>query len=122
MDIVTISGLEVKTIIGIFDWERENKQAISIDLEMATDIFLAAKSDSIDDALDYKAVSDRLRSFIENSEFQLIETLAENITRIVQEEFSVPWVKLRLTKPDAIPDAVVGLIIERGDKSGKGIV
>lgn len=120
LDIVYIRDLNIQTIIGIFPWERENKQTICIDLEMATDISRAVKSEKIEDALDYKAVSDRLRSFVENSEFQLIETLAEKIISIVQNEFSVPWVRLSLAKPDAIPDAKVGLILERGDLSRGG--
>jgi 7,8-dihydroneopterin aldolase/epimerase/oxygenase len=116
MDIVTIKNFEVNAIIGIFEWERENRQKLCLDLEMATDISSAASSDNIEDALDYKAVTDRLRGFIEDSDFQLIETLAEKITSIVQKEFNVPWVRLHLSKPDAIADSDVGLIIERGEK------
>ncbi len=56
MDIVYIKGLEVKTVIGIYDWEKEIKQKITIDLKMASDIKKAAETDEIGDALDYKAV------------------------------------------------------------------
>ena len=59
MDIVYIRELEVKTIIGIYDWEREQKQVISINLEMGADIRAAAKTDSIENALDYKAITNR---------------------------------------------------------------
>ena len=67
MDIVYIRELEVKTIIGIYDWEREQKQVVSINLEMASDICKAAESDSIEHALDYKSVAKRLIDFVENS-------------------------------------------------------
>ena len=77
MDIVYIRDLKVDTVIGIFDWERAIRQTVSLDLEMATDIRAAAASDHIDDALDYKAVGKRLISFIQASEFQLVEKLAE---------------------------------------------
>lgn len=117
LDIIYIRNFSVQTIIGIFDWERENKQTISIDLEMATDISVAAQSEKIENALDYKAVSDRLRTHIAESQFQLIETLAESICKIVREEFNVDWVRLTMSKPDAIPDANVGLIIERGERA-----
>ena len=71
--------------------------------------------DSIDDALDYKAIGKRLITFIEGSEFQLVETLAENVAQLVLNEFSVPWLKLRLSKPGALRGARdVGVIIERG--------
>ena len=76
-DLVFVENLTVETVIGIFDWEREIRQAVSLDLEMEFDIRKAAASDSIEDTLDYKAVSKRLIRFIEQSEYQLVETLAE---------------------------------------------
>jgi len=95
MDIVYIRELEIDAIIGIYDWERETKQTVSIDLEMGCDNTKAAASEDIADALDYKSVAKRLISFVEGSEFLLVETLAERIAAIVLEEFSVPWLRLR---------------------------
>jgi len=119
MDIVYIRELQVQTVIGIFDWEREIKQVVSIDLEMACDIRRAAQSDAIEDALDYKAVSKRIIAYVEKSEFQLVETLAERIAGIVLNEFSVPWVRLRLGKPGAVKGSRdVGVEIERGCRKG----
>lgn len=118
MDIVYIRDLKVDTVIGIFDWERRIRQTVSIDLEMACDITRAAASDNIADALDYKAVAKRLIGFIETSEFLLVETMAEKIAAIVREEFGVPWLRLRLSKPGAVRGAQdVGVIIERGAKA-----
>ncbi len=118
MDIVYIRDLKIETVIGIFDWERRIRQTVSIDLEMATDIRRAAESDDIRDALDYKAVAKRLIAFVGESEFLLVETLAEKVAAIVREEFHVPWLRLRLSKPGAVRGSQdVGIIIERGDKS-----
>jgi len=117
MDIVYIRGLKIDTVIGIYDWERRICQTISIDLEMGTDIRRAAGSDSIDDALNYKAVAKRLIAYVEVAQFQLVETLAEKIAEIVITEFQVPWLHLRLSKPGAVRGAQdVGIIIERGSK------
>ncbi len=117
MDIVYIRDLRIDTIIGIFDWERKVRQTISIDLEMATDIRSAAATDDIQFALNYKDVSQRLIRLIEDSEFELVETMAETVAKTVREEFNVPWLKMRLSKPGAIRGARdVGLIIERGEK------
>jgi dihydroneopterin aldolase len=113
-DRVFIEDLRVETVIGIFDWEREIKQAVSLDLEMAFDIRRAAETDAIADTLDYKAVAKRLIQFIETSEFQLVESLAERCARIVLEEFPVDWLRLRLSKPGAVRgSSAVGVIIER---------
>lgn len=118
MDVVYIKDLRIETIIGIFDWEREIKQIVSMDLEMASDNRLAADNDSIENALDYKSVAKRIISFVEQSSFQLVETLAEEVATIVREEFKVPWLRLRLGKPGALRGATdVGVIIERGEKS-----
>lgn len=117
MDIVYIRDLRIETIIGIFAWEREVLQVVSLDLEMAADIRPAAISDDIADALDYKTISKRLIQFVSESQYQLIEALAEAIADIVQEEFQVPWLRLRLSKPGALRGVQdVGLIIERGEK------
>ncbi|MCB1614946.1 MAG: dihydroneopterin aldolase [Pseudomonadales bacterium] len=118
MDIVYIRDLRIETIIGIYDWERTVKQVVSLDLEMATDIRKAAASDNIDHTLNYKAVAKRLIAFIEGSEFLLIEAMAEQAAEIVMKEFSVPWLRLRLSKPGAVRGSRdVGLVIERGEKN-----
>ncbi len=114
MDIVYIRELEIETVIGIFDWERKIKQTVSLDLEMAADNRRAAASDKIEDAVDYKSVAKRIIDFVEKSEFQLVETMAEHITAIILNEFNVPWVRLRLSKPGAVRGSKdVGVIIER---------
>ena len=114
MDKIKLSELKVETIIGIWEWEQRNPQTISIDLEMSTDISAAAKSDSIQDALDYKAIAKRIKQYSKDNHFQLIETLAENLAQIILEEFKVEWVKISVSKPYAIRDSKnVGLTIER---------
>jgi dihydroneopterin aldolase len=114
LDKVFIENLAVETVIGIFDWEREIRQSVALDLEMEFDIAAAAASDHIDDTLDYKAVAKRLIRFIEKSEFQLVEALAEKCAQIVLAEFPVSRLKLKLSKPGAVRgSSAVGVIIER---------
>lgn len=117
MDIVYIRDLRIDTIIGIYDWERQVKQTVSLDLEMATDIRPAAQTDDIQFALNYKEVSKRLIAYIETRNALLVESLAEEVATIILNEFSVPWLRLRLSKPGAVRGARdVGLVIERGTK------
>ena len=75
MDTIFLNDLRVETVIGIFDWDRQIRQTVSIDLEMAADIRRAAATDAIEDTLDYKAVAQRLIGFVEASDFGLVETL-----------------------------------------------
>ena len=114
MDIVFIKELCIETVIGIYDWERKIKQFVCIDLELGTDISNASNSDVIDDTVDYKAVSKTLKSFIGGSEFQLIESLAEESVKLIFEKFNVNYIKGRFSKPGAVTGSKeVGVIIER---------
>jgi dihydroneopterin aldolase len=118
MDIVFLRGLRIETVIGIYDWEKKIKQPVVLDLEMGADVARTAASDRIQDALDYKAVSKRLKQFVSESRFELVETLAERCAGIIREEFGVPWVRLRLNKIGAVSDAAdVGVVIERGERT-----
>jgi len=114
-DIVFIEDLRIETIIGIYDWEREVKQTIALDIDMAADNTKPASTENIDDALNYKAVAKRMIAFTEESQFQLVETLAERLVEIIMTEFDVPWCRLKLRKLGAVTGSKsVGVIIERG--------
>ena len=118
MDTIFLRDLEIDATIGIFDWEKRIKQKVRIDLEMATDISKAAASDSIDDALDYKAISKRVVQFVEESRYELIETLIEKVAEILLKEFNIPWVRVTVSKPGAVRGSRdVGITIERGKRS-----
>lgn len=118
MDILYIRNLKVDAVVGIFSWEKRIRQPLHLDLEIAIDIRKAAATDDIQYALDYKTVSTRLTQFISQSEWHLIETLAEKIAALLMSEFGVTWLRLKLSKPAALPSAdSVGLMIERGDKN-----
>ncbi len=117
MDIIFLGGLQIETIIGIYDWERETKQTVILDIEMAFDIQKAAETDDIQYTLNYKTLSKRIISFVEDSQFFLVEKLISEIADIILHEFNVPWVKITLNKKGAIRGASdVGIIIERGEK------
>ena len=114
LDIIFIEALRVETVIGVYDWERRIRQPVIIDLEMGTDIAQAAASDDVVDALDYKAVSKRVQQVVAESSFFLVETLTERVATLVLDEFSVPWVRVRLNKVGALRGAAgVGVVIER---------
>ncbi len=117
MDTIFLTGLRTDAVIGIYDWEREIRQVVIVDLEMATDIRQASATDDIQYALNYKSISDRVMQFVNDSSYGLIETLAERIAALVQDEFQVPWLRVTVHKPDAIEAAVdIGVIIERGTR------
>ena len=117
MDIVFVKQLEVNTVIGVFDWEREIKQKLVFDLELGTDIKKSSQTDALEDTLDYKAISHAIYDFVENSEYQLVETVAEKVADLILTQFPVRWLSLTLNKPGAVSVAQsVGVKIERGQK------
>jgi len=85
---------------------------------MSADVAKAAATDNVEDTLNYKSVAKRIQSFVADSSFQLVETLAERIAGIVRDEFGVEWVKVRVNKAGAIRGSRdVGILIERGQWS-----
>jgi dihydroneopterin aldolase len=114
-DKIFIHALKTETIVGIFDWERQVKQTVLLDIEISADIRKAALTDSIDDTLNYKRVAKRVLGFVEESSFHLVETLAEHVAMLILEEFGVGWVRIALSKPGAIRSSRdVGVMLERG--------
>jgi dihydroneopterin aldolase len=117
MDLVFIEQLEVITTIGVYDWEQQIKQKLVLDLEMAHNNKPAAESDDVAFALNYAAVSDAVTEHIATGRFLLVERVAEEVAELIMSKFSVPWVKVRLTKPGAVVNARgVGVVIERGQR------
>ena len=114
MDKIFIHALKTEAIIGIFDWERQVKQTVIIDIEISADIRKAALSDSIGDTLNYKKVAKRVLAFVEASQFHLVETLAEHVAMLLLEDFGIAWVRISLSKPGAIRSSRdVGVLLER---------
>lgn len=113
-DRIFLRGLAIDCVIGFIDWERRIKQTVVIDLELPVDCRAAAVRDQVEDTLDYKKVAKRVIAFVEASEFQLVETLAERIAQLILAEFAVEWVRVAVNKPGAIRGSRdVGVTIER---------
>jgi dihydroneopterin aldolase len=114
MDKIFIRALKTEAIIGIFDWERQVRQTVVIDIEMAADIRKAALTDRIEDTLNYKGVAKRVLAFVQASKFHLVETLAEHVAMLILEESAIEWVSIVLSKPGAVRGSRdVGVTLER---------
>ena len=114
MDKVFIKNLEVETVIGIYDWEREVRQLISISLEVNFDLEKAGKKDNIEDSLNYKKISKSVIQLAESSKSKLIENLAQKIADTILTEFPISRIVVTLEKPGALRGSKsVGVTIER---------
>ncbi|MDH3643535.1 MAG: dihydroneopterin aldolase [Gammaproteobacteria bacterium] len=115
MDTVFVTNLAVQTIIGIHPEERTTPQQVLISFELQADTTKAARSDDINDALDYHSAAQRVTELVAAGRFQLIETMAERIAAALLEAYPIPRVVVEVRKPGALRDAeTVGVRIERG--------
>ena len=118
MDKVFITGLSIQTTIGFYQWEKEIKQTLIIDLAMGWDIANAAKNDELAKTLDYADISLAVERFANNNPVDLIETLAERLASYLMVQYHIPWLKLSIGKPGAVHNTqTVGVEIERGHYS-----
>ena len=117
MDTIFLQGITAHCVVGVWDWEKSITQKIIVDLELATDITQAAKTDQLEDTLDYKSIAEAVIAMLEASRFQLIEKMAEEVAELVMQQYSIPWVKVRINKGGAVKHvANVGVMIERGQR------
>ncbi|WDD99860.1 dihydroneopterin aldolase [Thalassomonas actiniarum] len=118
MDKVYIEGLTIQTTIGFYQWEKEIKQKLVIDLQMGWHTAAAAENDELAKTLDYAQISQEIETFANSNPVDLIETLAERIAEYLMISHSIPWLKLKIGKPGAVFNAAtVGVEIERGSRS-----
>ncbi|AZQ83278.1 dihydroneopterin aldolase [Colwellia sp. Arc7-635] len=114
MDKVYIEGLTFQTTIGFYQWEKEIKQKLVIDLAMGWNTAQAAENDELAKTLDYAAISEAIVEFANENPVDLIETLAERIAAFLMATYQIPWLRLKLMKPTAVHNATtVGVEIER---------
>ena len=114
MDTVFITGLKATSVIGCYDWERDIRQTLVIDLELQADFSCAAATDALEDALDYAAISQRVIAVCDASRFQLLEALAEHLATLLLAENAISRLRMTIIKPGAVSEAEgVGVVIER---------
>jgi len=113
-DYIALTGLKISCIIGIFDWERKQKQDVLIDVKIPTDAHKASRRDHISDAVDYKKIAKATIAFVEKSQFQLVETMAEKLADMLLKTFDLGEIELSVSKPAAIRGSQnVGIHIHR---------
>lgn len=117
MDTIYLNGLKCPCTIGVWEWEKAITQTLNLDVELATNAANAAKNDDLNDALDYQAITERIKAYAKDNSFELIETLAERLAAMILDEFETPWVRIKIDKGQAVKEVKnVGIIIERGQR------
>ncbi|WP_392562588.1 dihydroneopterin aldolase [Orbus sturtevantii] len=113
-DCVLIEGLTIVTTIGVYDWEKNIKQKLVLDLEMQWDNTQAGLHDDVAFCLDYAKVTNVVENYVKSRQFGLIERVAEEVAQLIINDFGVPCVRVKVSKPSAIPSAQnVAVMIQR---------
>lgn len=102
-DRIYIRDLALRCIIGIYPEERVNLQDVlinvALDVESHAD---AAASDDIADAVDYKTITKQIIAMVEDSDYNLIETMAERVSEICIKPARVKRATVTIDKPGAL--------------------
>ncbi|MBK6618274.1 MAG: dihydroneopterin aldolase [Nitrosomonas sp.] len=117
MDIIFLKTFRIKTLIGIYPWEKKIPQTIELNLEIGLPSKQGHLMDRIEDTLDYAKIVERIRAMLTGQHFSLLETLTENIAQMILTEFQSPWVKVSAAKLDVLEGVQkLGIAIERGKR------
>lgn len=107
-DRLAVTGIEVVGHHGVFDVERREGQTFRVDLVLALDTRVAARSDDLADTVDYGGLVTRVKEAVANDPVDLIERLAERIATICLADQRVAWTEVTVHKPEAPIPAVFG--------------
>ncbi|MFT8229617.1 MAG: dihydroneopterin aldolase [Enterobacterales bacterium] len=114
MDILFIKKLTVMTIIGIYSWEKEITQKLTLDIKLGINIRPYAKKDKISSCVNYVTVINSVYNFIKNNKFKLIERVAEETADLLITKFNISWVIIKVSKNQNLNNiGNVSIIIKR---------
>ncbi|QMU56084.1 MAG: FolB domain-containing protein [Candidatus Mycalebacterium zealandia] len=103
MTLIKIENLRVRTVVGIFEWEKKILQEVIINTEMEIDCpDLLAIGDDISGTVDYKKLNKKIINFVEGGKFSLVETIAGGIAKLALAEDKVLKVSVKVDKPGAL--------------------
>ena len=114
MDTIFLHGLKAKTLIGVYEWERQQPQILLLDLDIGTDFLQAAQSDDVADTIHYAQVAEEIISALAEQSFLLLEALAEYVAQFILTRYQALSVKVKVVKPGILASvAQVGVMIVR---------
>lgn len=110
MDTIFIQQLHTQAVIGVYDFEKVAPQSLIFDLEMGVDIERSMRSDDLNDTVDYAAVAAFIRAWLQQHQFELLEAMMSALFQALWAEFlAIQTLKIRVYKPQAVEQAVVGI-------------
>ncbi len=113
-DYIEIQGLEIDASIGVHGFEQLLRQKVRVCVRLAVDVQQAARSDQLEDAVNYVRVVEQIQAVVQTGHIRLLETLAERIAQGLLQEFALNWIRVEVSKPHILGRGVdVRVVIER---------
>ena len=101
MDSIQVSGIRAYGYVGYLPEEKVLGQWFEVDLTLWLDLKPAAKTDEIDDTLDYRVCIEIVKRQITTAKFALVEKLIDAIAKEILTLKQVERVCVKLSKPAA---------------------
>jgi D-erythro-7,8-dihydroneopterin triphosphate epimerase len=110
--VICIKNLRVSGILGVYEEERRTERDIVINARLEYSAQDAIRTDSLDDALDYKVIRDRIQKVVAETKFKLLETLADRIVKELTTDARILKLEMEIDKPKALrlTDSVSAII------------
>lgn len=113
MDKIVVAGINIDCIVGVYGHERRKKQPLVIDLELYHDLTAASNSDNLEHGIDYEAITNKVCSYVSTSRFNLLETLAINIIKMLILDSPCTKVAVKIYKPQALKNGKVSIFMAK---------
>ncbi|HKG74714.1 MAG TPA: dihydroneopterin aldolase [Aestuariivirgaceae bacterium] len=111
---VFVRDLEFMALLGVYEHEKRKPQRIVLNIDLSVREDLVNLADDIENVVSYEAVVRRIEAIVAEGHVHLAETLAERIAEACLADERVSAARVRVEKPDIIPNArSVGVEIER---------
>ena len=111
---VFVKGLELDAVVGVHDHEKREAQQLIVSVDLTVRENPAGQVDRLEEVVCYADVVRRAREICSSGHVNLLETLAERIAQSCLDDERVIAVRVRMEKPNAIPECQsVGIEIER---------
>ena len=110
--LILIRDLELLARIGVHGHEQGKPQPVRINVWLTGEV--DSGGDTLANAIDYEAVSEKIRAIVTAGHINLAETLAERIAAMCLEDGRVTHARVRVEKLHALPGAeAAGVEIDR---------
>ena len=97
--IIKIKDLQLITNnIGVYEWEKMHQRKLMFNVVIETDFIKGAKSDNLEDAIDYDVIVNKIKNFVNNNHCQLIEKMVKDLLDLIMQDKRIKKCQLEIDK------------------------